>query len=77
MASIRLPAELEMSLNDLVDKTGRAKSYYITEAIKQYLEMNKERFLLENCIKEFYAGEQTTYSIAEARSVLGLKKRKR
>ena len=77
MASIRLPVELESSLDELVSKTGRAKSYYIIEAIKQYLEMNEERFLLENCIKEFYAGEQATYSITEARNALGLKKRKR
>ena len=77
MASIRLPVELESSLDELVSKTGRAKSYYIIEAIKQYLEMNEERFLLENCIKEFYAGEQASYSITEARNALGLKKRKR
>ena len=77
MASIRLPEEIENTLNDLVTKTGRAKTYYIVEALKQYFEINKERFLLEDCIKEFYAGEQTTYSIAEARHALGLKNKKR
>ncbi len=42
---IRLDPELERRLNDLAKKTGRSKSYYAREAIRQFLE-DREDYLL-------------------------------
>ena len=45
MLGIRLDPELERRLNDLAKKTGRSKSYYAREAIRQFLE-DREDYLL-------------------------------
>lgn len=42
---IRLDPELERRLSDLAKKTGRSKSYYAREAIRQFLE-DREDYLL-------------------------------
>jgi RHH-type rel operon transcriptional repressor/antitoxin RelB len=38
MLGIRLEPELEKKLKSLAKETGRSKSYYAREAIRQYLE---------------------------------------
>jgi RHH-type rel operon transcriptional repressor/antitoxin RelB len=38
MFSIRLKPELEARLDSLAKETGRSKSYYAREALRQYLE---------------------------------------
>ena len=38
MLGIRLELELEKKLESLAKETGRSKSYYAREAIRQYLE---------------------------------------
>lgn len=45
MLGIRLDPELERRLSDLAKKTGRSKSYYAREAIRQFLE-DREDYLL-------------------------------
>lgn len=45
MLGIRLEPELENRLTTLAKKTGRAKSYYAREAIRQFLE-DREDYLL-------------------------------
>jgi RHH-type rel operon transcriptional repressor/antitoxin RelB len=44
MLALRLPAEIEQRLDALAKKTGRSKSYYAREAIRQYLE-DREDYL--------------------------------
>jgi RHH-type rel operon transcriptional repressor/antitoxin RelB len=44
MLGIRLEPELEKRLASLARKTGRSKSYYAREAIRQYLE-DREDYL--------------------------------
>jgi RHH-type transcriptional regulator, rel operon repressor / antitoxin RelB len=45
MLGIRLGPELESRLEKLARKTGRTKSYYAREAIRQYLEDRGDRLL--------------------------------
>ena len=45
MLGIRLEPSLERRLERLAKKTGRSKSYYAREAIRQYLE-DREDYLL-------------------------------
>jgi len=42
MLGIRLEPELEQKLNSLARETGRSKSYYAREAIRQYLEDHED-----------------------------------
>ncbi len=72
MVTVRLPQELETELNSLVATTGRTKSFYLTEALKYYLEDMQDRFELEKAIKDFYNGNQKTYSSEELREEFGL-----
>ncbi|MGC1373474.1 MAG: ribbon-helix-helix protein, CopG family [Candidatus Sulfotelmatobacter sp.] len=44
MLSIRLEPELEKKLDSFAKETGRSKSYYAREAIRQYLE-DREDYL--------------------------------
>ncbi len=51
MLGIRLDPELETRLEKLAKKTGRSKSYYAREAIRQFLE-DREDYLLGVAILE-------------------------
>ncbi len=45
MLGVRLEPDLELRLEKLAKKTGRSKSYYAKEAIRQFLE-DQEDYLL-------------------------------
>ncbi len=43
--SVKLPRDVESRLDSLSSATHRPKSYYIREAINQYLEENEDTFI--------------------------------
>jgi RHH-type transcriptional regulator, rel operon repressor / antitoxin RelB len=45
MTSVRLPANIENRLSDLCQLTKRSKSFYIKEAIEQYLEDMEDTYI--------------------------------
>ena len=45
MLTLKLPAELESRLNRLAEKTRRPKSYYMREALIEYLEEYEDAYL--------------------------------
>ena len=45
MTAVRLPADIEIRLNNLSAITHRPKSFYIREAIKQYLEDMEDGYI--------------------------------
>jgi len=53
MLAIRLPAEIEKRLEKLVKKTGRTESYYVHQAILEYLEDLEDYYLAEERLKSF------------------------
>ena len=53
MLAIRLPAEIEKRLEALAKKTGRTKSYYVRQAILEYLEDLEDYYLAEERLKSF------------------------
>lgn len=68
MVGIRLPEEMENRLHNLAETTGRSMSFYVREALEEYLEDIEDRYIalyrLEN------PGERL--SMAEAERELGL-----
>lgn len=58
--SIRLPDEVEARLSKLAAKTGRTKSYYITEAICTHLEDLEDRYLAERELEAVRSGRSKT-----------------
>lgn len=45
MLAVRLPEKLEHKLENLVEETGRSKSYYVRQAIEEFLE-DREDYLI-------------------------------
>lgn len=68
MLGIRLEPELEAKLERLAKKTGRSKSYYAREAIRQFLE-EREDYLLGLAVLE---RNEPTISLKQLERRLGL-----
>jgi RHH-type rel operon transcriptional repressor/antitoxin RelB len=68
MLGIRLEATLEKRLERLAKKTGRSKSFYAREAIRQYLE-EREDYLLGISVLE---RSEPTISLKQLERRLGL-----
>jgi len=68
MLGIRLESALEKRLERLAKKTGRSKSYYAREAIRQYLE-DREDYLLGLSVLEC---DEPTISLDELERRLAL-----
>jgi RHH-type rel operon transcriptional repressor/antitoxin RelB len=71
MLGIRLEPDLDRRLARLARKTGRSKSYYAREAIRQYLE-DREDYLLGISVLE---RQEPTISLRELERRLGLARR--
>ena len=68
MLGIRLEATLERRLEMLAKRTGRSKSFYAREAIRQYLE-EREDYLLGISVLE---RNEPTISLKQLERRLGL-----
>lgn len=70
--SIRLPSDLEARLKDLAAKTGRTKSYYITEAIREHLDDLEDLYLAEQRLTDIRSGKTRTVRIEEVMKRYGV-----
>ena len=70
MLAVRLDPETEDKLNRLAHETGRSKSYYVKQAIANYLE-EREDYLLALAVLE---RDEPRKPIAEVRKDLGLER---
>jgi RHH-type transcriptional regulator, rel operon repressor / antitoxin RelB len=68
MLGVRLERELEERLERLARRTGRSKSYYAKEAIRQFLE-DREDYLLGLAVLE---RKEPTISLEELERRLGM-----
>jgi RHH-type rel operon transcriptional repressor/antitoxin RelB len=68
MLAVRLDPTTEEKLSNLARETGRSKSYYVKQAIQQFLE-EREDYLLALSILE---RNESRKSLAEVRKELGL-----
>jgi len=53
MVAVRLSDDIEERLEKLAKKTGRTKSYYVRQAIIEYLEDLEDYYLAEERLKSF------------------------
>lgn len=70
MIAVRLDSDVEDRLANLAKETGRSKSYYVKEAINNYLE-EREEYLLAISILE---KEEPRTPIKDVRKELGLER---
>jgi RHH-type transcriptional regulator, rel operon repressor / antitoxin RelB len=72
MLGVRLPDHLEQRLNMLAEQTHRSKSFYIREALEQYLEDKEDYLLAVAALEEFEKSGKKTISLEELSKQLKL-----
>ena len=70
--SLRLPDELAQRLQTLADLTGRSKTYYMLEAIREHIDDQEDLYLAEKRLLEVRAGRSKTHTLDEVERSLGL-----
>jgi RHH-type rel operon transcriptional repressor/antitoxin RelB len=70
--SLRLPDDLNIRLSNLADKTGRSKTFYMLEAIRDHLDDLEDLYLAEQRLIDVRAGRSRTVSLDDVERELGL-----
>lgn len=70
--SIRLPGDVEARLKNLAAVTGRSKTFYVTEAIREHLDDLEDLYLAEQRLIDIRAGRSKTHTLEEVERSLGL-----
>ena len=72
MLTVRLPDEVEKRLTALSEMTGRPKSYYVKEAIENYLEDMEDLYTAETVYRRVLEGKEEVSTLEEIEKRLGL-----
>lgn len=70
--SLRLPEDVSSRLQNLSQLTGRSKTFYMVEAIREHLDDLEDLYLAEQRLIEIRAGRSKTHSLDEVERDLGL-----
>lgn len=70
--SLRLPDEVSQRLEHLAELTGRSKTYYMLEAIREHIDDLEDLYLAEQCLIDFQSGRSKTHTLEEVERSLGL-----
>jgi RHH-type transcriptional regulator, rel operon repressor / antitoxin RelB len=72
VVSLRLPEDLAMRLDKLAKRTGRTKTYYMIEAIREQIGDLEDLYLAERELAEIRAGRSKTTPLAQVLKDYGL-----
>ena len=73
MLGVRLPEDLDRRLSELASETKRPKSYYVKEAILEYLDVHESTYkAIAEYEKEKKSGKLKTYTLDEMKKMHGL-----
>ena len=70
--SLRLPVEMIERIERLAKATGRSRTFYMQEAIKQKLEDLEDLYLAEQTLNDIRAGKSRLHTLDEVEEALGL-----
>lgn len=70
--SLRLPEDLEARLENLAALTGRSKTFYATEAIREHIGDLEDLYVAEQRMIELRAGRDEAISLDEVVKQYGL-----
>ena len=73
--ALRLPDEVAQRLQRLADRTGRSKTFYMIEAIREHLEDLEDLYLAEQRLIEIQAGRSQSVPLEEVMASYGLESR--
>jgi RHH-type rel operon transcriptional repressor/antitoxin RelB len=70
--SLRLPDDIAHRLQDLAEMTGRSKTFYMIEAIREHLDDLEDLYLAEQRYADVKAGRSTTIPLQDVMKRYGL-----
>jgi RHH-type transcriptional regulator, rel operon repressor / antitoxin RelB len=70
--SLRIPDEVSVRLEQLAQRTGRTKTYYMLEAIREHIDDLEDVYLAEQRLIDIRAGRSKTYSLDDVERSLDL-----
>ena len=70
--SLRLPDDLSRRLQQLADRTGRSKTFYMIEAIQEHLDDLEDLYLAEQRLLNLRAGKSRTLPLDEVMKQHGM-----
>ena len=68
--SLRLPDDIGNRLTELARRTGRSKTFYILEAIREHLDELEDIYLAEVTLERIRRGEERIYTSEEMEKLL-------
>lgn len=71
--SLRLPPELNQRLSHLAEQTGRSKTFYMLEAIREHIDELEDLYLAEQRLIDIRAGRSRTVSLDDVERALDSK----
>ena len=63
--SLRLPDDVSQRLQNLAQMTGRSKTYYMVEAIREHLDDLEDLYLAEQRLIDIRSGKTQTVPLEE------------
>ncbi len=70
--SLRLPDDIGNRLAKLAEKTGRSKTFYIIEAIREHLDDLEDIYMAEQRLADIRAGRSRVFSSEEVEAMLNV-----
>lgn len=70
--SLRLPEDISSRLQSLAELTGRSKTYYMIEAIREHIDDLEDLYLAEQRLIAHRAGESQAVPLEEVMKRYGL-----
>ena len=63
--SIRLPEDVSSRLQTLSQRTGRSKTFYMIEAIREHISDLEDLYLAEQCLIDIRSGKDQAIPLKE------------
>lgn len=73
--SLRLPDDVSQRLQRLAERTGRTKTFYMIEAIREHLADLEDLYLAEQRLLDLRAGKSRTAPLEDVMARYGLESR--
>jgi RHH-type rel operon transcriptional repressor/antitoxin RelB len=70
--SLRLPEDVSARLQELAERTGRSKTFYMVEAIREHLDDLEDVYLAEQRLSDHRAGKSQAVPLEEVMKRYGL-----
>ena len=70
--TVRLTLDEEARLSNLAKRTGRKRSYYVKQALAEYLDDMEDLYLVQQVDIRVRAGTEGVYTLAEVETELSL-----